>query len=928
LNGFFYFYKMSKPTFLHLLAQEILKNYSDKLSELIIVLPNKRAKVFLLDELKKLVTNNTFAPEIISIEDFIQNIAGIRSIDNVELLFEFYEVYLSLTENEKKEPFENFANWAKTLLQDFNEIDRYLIEPNSILKYLENIKEIEHWSVDINKKTELIENYLIFWKKLPKYYHSLYNYLLNRGIGYQGLIYREAVENLNHFSENNSNQFVFAGFNALNQSEEKIIQHLLAQDVAKIYWDIDESLLQDTFHDAGLFQRQFKSEWIYYKTHPYEWIVNNFSEAKNIQVIGTSKSIGQAKIAGNIIEKHASLSNSNLQNVALILGEENLLLPILHSLPSNFDSLNITMGFTSKNNPAQLLISKLFKLHTNALSRNASSYVMYYKDVLDILTNPLVEPYINADGLVSVINKNNYSFITHKKLEELHNDSLELFKLLFQKWDTTSVEILETISQILLKIKDNLSNDNEEEKITSAFVYSIFKVINKMISYFSAHQNIDDIKTLQAIYKQVIDLAEVSFEGEPLNGLQVMGVLESRVLDFETVIITSVNEGKFPAGKSSNSFIPYDVKKEYKLPTFKEKDAIYTYHFYHLLQRAKNIYLIYNSDGEGFDAGEKSRFITQLEVEKRPNHNLSFEFYNPDVPNIAYQPIVVPKTESVMNRLKEIAEKGFSPSSLTAYIRNPIQFYFQRVLRISETDEVEENIAVNTLGTIIHGALEELYKPFIGRLLTKEDIESCFKKIDAEVLNQFKLVYKEGEIKKGRNLLAFEVAKRNVANFLKLELESLENGDEIQIIALEETYERLLEDARLPFPILIKGNVDRIELRNNRIRIIDYKTGKVEKSNVTLKNWNGLTEDIKNDKIIQVLAYAFMFEQKAKGREIEAGIISFKNLKTGFLPFNLKPEKESFDVITPEIMGNYLEQIVILLQEILNIEVPFEEKII
>ena len=925
MNGFFYIYAMSKTTFLYQLAQEILKNNSENLSELVIVLPNKRAKVFLLDELKKLVSTTIFAPEIISIEDFIQDVAGIRSIDSVELLFEFYEVYLSITEN--PELFETFADWAKTLLQDFNEIDRYLLDPDKILKYLESIKEIEHWSVDINKRTELIKNYLLFWKKLPEYYHTLYNYLLNKGVGYQGLIYREAEKNLNHFSENNSNQFVFAGFNALNKAEEKIIQHLLALDVAKIYWDIDETLLHDTFHDAGLFQRRFKSEWMYYKTHPYQWIVNDFSEAKNIEVIAASKSIGQAKIAGSIIEKLIQESSPSIQNIALVLGEEHLLLPILHSLPDSVASLNITMGFTSKNNPAQLLITKLFKLHTNALTRNATSYVMYYKDVLDILTHPLIEPYLNADALVSIINKNNYTFITHKKLEELHADGNELFHLLFQKWDRSSVAVLENISAILLIIKANLSYDNEEEKITNTFLYSIYKVINKMISYFSSHQNIDDIKTLQAIYKQVVDLAEVSFEGEPLSGLQIMGVLESRVLDFETVIITSVNEGKFPAGKNTNSFIPYDVKKEYKLPTFKEKDAIYTYHFYHLLQRAKNIYLIYNSDSEGFDAGEKSRFITQLEVEKQPNHNLSFEYYNPDVPSVANQSMVVPKTESIMVRLKEIAEQGFSPSSLTTYVRNPIQFYFQRILRIRETDEVEENIAVNTLGTIIHGALEEIYKPFVGMLLTVADIDTCIHKIENEVLNQFKLVYKEGEIKKGRNLLAFEVAKRNVFNFLKLEKEGLENGDEVQILALEAELSQTLEHITLPFPIKIAGKVDRIERRNGKIRIVDYKTGKVEQKNVTLKDWTGLTEDIKNEKIIQVLAYAFMHQHETKNSQIEAGIISFKNLKSGFLPFTFEENKVKTTVITEEIMENYLTQIVVLLQEILNVEIPFEEKL-
>ena len=918
---------MSKPTFLYQLAQEILKTRAEHLSDLVVVLPNKRAKVFLLDAFKQLVPENVFAPEIISIEEFVQEVAGIRSIDAVAMLFEFYEVYLSVTEKEKQESFDTFANWAKTLLQDFNEIDRYLLDPNHVLGYLENIKEIEHWSVDLDKRTELIENYLIFWKKLPEYYHAFYQHLLHKGVGYQGLIYREAVDNLNHFSENNHNYFVFAGFNALNQAEEKIIQHLLALEQTKIYWDIDQTLLEDSFHDAGLFQRRFKSEWIYYKSHPYEWIVNDFTEAKNIQVIATSKSIGQAKIAGSIIAQHATTPEA-LQQVALVLGEENLLLPVLHSLPSTVEALNITMGFSSNNNPAQLLIAKLFKLHTNALTRNAANYVMYYKDVLDILSHPLVESYSDTASLVARINKNNYSFITHKKLLELHPEGNTLFQLLFQKWDSSSVAILGNLSQLLLTVKAQLNYENEDEKITNAFVYSVYKVINKMITYFTEHPHIDDIKTLQAIYKQVIEVAEVSFEGEPLSGLQIMGVLESRVLDFETVIITSVNEGKFPAGKSTNSFIPYDVKRELGLPTYKEKDAIYTYHFYHLLQRAKNIYLIYNSDSEGFDAGEKSRFITQLEVEKQPLHALSFHYYNPDVPTIAHQPVVVPKTALVMARLREIAEKGFSPSALTSYIRNPIQFYFQKVLRISETDEVEENIAVNTLGTIIHGALEELYKPFIGRVLTVADIRSAIQKIDDEVLAQFKEVYKEGEIKTGRNLLAFEVAKRNVLNFLTLELGALEEGDSVQIVALEATYERLLEDARLPFPVLIKGNVDRIERRNGKIRIIDYKTGKVDKPSVTLKDWVGLTEDIKHDKIIQVLAYAFMYEPEAKATPIEAGIISFKNLKTGFLPFGYKSDKEVESIITSDIMEAYLEQIVMLLQEILDIEQPFEEKVV
>lgn len=920
---------MTNSSFLDKIAQVLINNFSGNLSDTIVVLPNKRAKIFLIEALKKQVSTNILSPEIISIEEFIQDIANIRAVDPIELMFEFYEVYLTISEKSNQQSFELFANWAKTLLQDFNEIDRYLLDSSHVLSYLKDIEDIKKWGIEVENKTPLLEKYIDFWKLLPNYYQSLYNHLLTKGIGYQGLIYREAVNNINHFSDSiKEKKYVFAGFNALNAAEEQIIQHLIASEKATIYWDIDQTFLNDPYHDAGLFVRRFKSSWKHYKSNPFEWIVDDFSQSKNIQVIGTPKTIGQAKIAGSIIEKIINDNpNTTLDKVAVVLGEENLLVPLLYSLPSTVGALNITMGYSSKNNPAQILIAKLFKMHTNALSRNATSYVLYYKDVLDILTHPLVEPFANTRLLVNTINQNNYTFITHSKLIELNPNPSDLFLLLFKKWENGSVAVLETISNLLQTIKSNLNNDNEEEKVAKAFVYAIFKTINKLINYYSQHSHIDKIDTLYTIYKQVIDLAEVSFEGEPLNGLQIMGVLESRVLDFETVIVTSMNEGKFPAGKSQNSFIPYDVKRELGLPTFKEKDAIYTYHFYHLLQRAKNIYLIYNTVSDGLDAGEKSRFITQLEVEKQPKHSLSHEIYNAVLPETAYQPIVVPKSELVMIRLKEIAEKGFSPSALTSYIRNPIDFYFQKILRISEVEEVQENIALNTLGTIIHETLEALYTPFIGKFLSENDILGCFKLLNAEVLKQFKLVYKEGEIKKGRNLLAFEVAKRNVSNFLKVELESIKSGDAIKILHLEKPCERILEHPSLPFPIKIAGKVDRIEERNGVIRIIDYKTGKVEKTNVTLKSWKGLTEEIKNDKIIQVLTYAFMFEKEASGKQIEAGIISFKNLKSGFLPFSFKEGKEETTIINERILNDYLEQMALLLNEILDETKPFEEKV-
>ena len=921
---------MIESTFLDQIAKVIIEDYSNDLSNTVVILPNKRAKIFLIEALKNQIEKNIICPKIISIEDFIQEISAIRSIDSIELVFEFYEVYLKLTDVKNQQSFDLFANWAKMLLQDFNEIDRYLLDSNHVLSYLKDIEDIKKWGIEVENKTKLLENYIDFWKLLPNYYQTLYNHLLKKGIGYQGLIYREAVNKLKSFSKSVPNtKYIFAGFNALNAAEEKIVQSLLESNHAKIYWDIDQTFLNDPYHDAGLFIRRFKDKWIHYKSKPFEWVANDFlKDKKNINIIGTPKTIGQAKIVGGIIDE--LITNDpmiSLDKVAIVLGDENMLIPLLYSLPSSVGALNITMGFSSKNNPAQIVIAKLFKMHTAALSRNSKNYVFYYKDVLGILTHPLIEPYSNTSELVKTIIQYNYTFITHQKIMELNPNPSDLFLLLFGKWEEGSLKLLGDISQLLQTIKGNLSNDNEEEKITKAFVFSIFKVINKLISYYSKYDHIDHIDTLHAIYKQVIDLAEVSFEGEPLNGLQIMGVLESRVLDFETVIITSLNEGKLPAGKSQNSFIPYDVKRELDLPTFKEKDAIYTYHFYHLLQRAKNVYLLYNTESEGLDAGEKSRFITQLQVEYSDKHNLMPAIYNAVIPEKANQPMVIPKSESVMARLKEIAENGFSPTTLTSYIRNPIQFYFQRILKIREVEEVEENIALNTLGTIIHETLKSMYDPFIVKFISESDILNCIKQIDAEVMKQFKLVYKEGEIKKGRNLLAFEVAKRNVYNFLKVELESILSGDAIKILALEQRYERTFEHPSLPFPIKIGGSVDRIELRNGVLRIIDYKTGRVDKGTVTLSTWTDLTKDIANEKIIQVLAYAFMYQEMALEHPMEAGIISFKNLKSGFLPFTFKEGKELNTIISKETIDQYLEQITFLLVEIFDQNIPFEEKV-
>ncbi len=921
-GAFFYFSTMQNITFLQQIATQLLENADANLLDTTVVLPNKRAKIFLLDALSRLSGKTMFPPKIISIENLIGDISGLATIEPIPLLFKFYEVYLKLNATTMQD-FDQFANWAKTLLQDFNEIDRYLLEPKEILTYLKEIDDIKKWGVNPKDATQLLKNYVDFWKMLPAYYETLRAELLNSKVGYQGLIYRIASEKVeDYLTENSSQQFVFAGFNALNEAEEKIFKMMLASGRAKVFWDIDAVFLNDEMHDAGLFARKIKSGFSHYKSHEYNWISNEFSEPKNISIIGTPKSVGQAKIVGGILDDLLKNGNGNFESTALILGEENLLPPLLNELPASVKSANITMGYSAKNNPVQIFVHKYLQMHSNANKRNSGSF--YYKDVLAVLKHPLIETAIDAEEPTAIINEQNITFVSPDKILAFHPKPNKLYKEVFAPWNDNVAEIVERLLDILMIIKENLTSENENERVTKTYLYAIFKVVNKLFSYFISNPKTATTSTLLPIYRQIIDLAEISFEGEPLTGLQIMGVLESRVLDFDTVIITSMNEGKFPAGKAQNSFIPYDVKREKGLPTFKEKDAIYTYHFYHLLQRAKNIYLLYNTESEGLDAGEKSRFITQLEIEKRPNHTISHKIIAPRIPTNPSTEIVVQKSPAVIERLEAIAANYLSPSALNSYVRNPLQFYYEKVLRIRDIDAVEENVAVNTLGTIIHQVLYELYFSFVGKILSSKEIEKLLPKVDVEVFKQFKVIYKEGEITKGKNLLAFEVAKRYVHNFLKLELESLET-DEIEIVHLEKKFVRKLEHPLLEFPVNIGGTVDRIERRNGVLRIVDYKSGRVEKGSLVLKSWDNFAFEPKNDKIIQVLAYGYVFAQEFENEYFEAGIISFKNMRAGFMPFVFKGSECDFGLVTKEILSDYINELAKLIAEIFDAEIPFQQ---
>ncbi|MFP2995424.1 PD-(D/E)XK nuclease family protein [Spongiivirga sp. MCCC 1A20706] len=901
------------------------------LHELTFILPSKRAGVFLLQALRKQITKTTFAPKILSIEEFICELSGLQPADNTQLLFEFYKVYVELTPSKNQDSFETFSTWAQILLQDFNEIDRYLVPPAEILNYLSEIKDIEHWSVQPDR-TEMVKNYLAFWSRLHTYYTHFTNNLVNQKKAYQGLIYRAAAKKAKTYAQETNNKHIFAGFNALNNAEQEIIQQLLEAEKAEVFWDTDRVFMNDSIHAASMFLRSYKNKWAYYQSNSFNWEFDTFASSKNIHIKGVPKNIGQAKYIGYLLDQLVKENNS-LQNTAVILGDEQLLIPMLNAIPESIPNMNITMGFPLKAAPITTLFELLFSLHEKNEQR------LYYQDVIQILSHPNVRQWLfakqtdQAQLIIDYLQQNNIIFTNIDQLNTITSSEIKSeISLLFESWNNSPKKGIEQLQTLILALKEKKRNSEQKDALLLEYLFRFHQLFNQLHQLNETYHYLKSVKALHKVYKELLSIETLDFQGEPLEGLQLMGVLESRVLDFETVIITNVNEGVFPSGKTQNSFLPFDLKLQYKLPTYQEKDAIYTYHFYKQLQRAKNIYLIYNTEPDALNGGEKSRFINQLEIEKQPNHYITHENLNTPVPKLHNTLRSIHKNDDVINRLKEIAAKGFSPSSLTNYIRNPIDFFNQKILQIRQYDEVEQTVAANTLGTIVHETLKVFYLPLLDTLLHEEHIINMKKNVDAVVTHHFNEVYNSESINEGMNLIIFNVAKRYIENFLNAELAEIKKGNQIKILHIEKDFSAPIHIDQLPFMINVVGQVDRVDVYNGTLRIIDYKTGKVNPSEVRLYDWGLINTDYKKySKSFQVLCYAFMINHHYPFTSpVEAGIISFKNQKEGFQKFGVREKPTGYSKIdtniTSQTLNLFTTELKKLIIELFNINIPFIEK--
>ena len=900
-----------------------LKNKNTDFSKCVFILPNKRSGYHLKKNLSQIISKTIFSPEIVSIEEFIESLSQLKLLSNTELIFEFYTVYLKNTPKSKQENFEDFIKWSRTLIQDFNLIDKEITDTNQVFDYLKAVKEMDHWSLDSNP-SELVKRHLYFWSNIKIYYNKFSEHLLSINSGYQGILEKKALNNIpSYIQKNSEHSYIFIGFNALNKIESLIIEKFLKNKIGEIYWDIDRISINSSFNNSAFFINKYRSKWSYYKNKEINWINNNYSSKKNIHAIGVSKNIGQAKYIGEIIQENIKTS----KNTAIVLGDESLLIPMLNSLPKGIDDVNITMGFPLFSSPVSSLLYKVFKLHTST----ANSF--YYKEVVSILSHELIKPLFNYKGINhsdEIIDKINNNNVVNVDLEFLITNvkvNKDLIVLLFKDWSNNGEEAIANCKKLIIIIRDNLLVGEKDEILTVEHLYRFNEIFNELHTLKEKFKFIDSIKILFELFQDIVKNERLKFNSESFSKIQIMGLLESRVLDFETVIISSVNEGILPSGNTENSFIPFDVKIDNNIPTFKEQDAIYSYHFYRLIQRAKNVYLLYNTEPDSLNGGEKSRFIRQMEFEGI--HEINHKIISTHTPKNEEKLIEITKTKEVINELIILSKDGFSASSILSYIRDPLTFYYKKILKIKDEEKVEETIESNTLGTVIHESLKHIYAPLKNKMLSIDYLENQLKKIKKTVKLQFELNYNNGQFKTGKNLIILEVAIKYISEFIKTEIESIKQGDIIQIIGIEEDFNIKFESAKFKTDINLKGQIDRVDILNGTLRIIDYKTGKkTEKRELNISEWSNLEFDYDKMKSwFQLLFYAYAYKKINKlDLPIEAGIISFKNLRSGLLKFNFGTRFDNDTTITEDLLNNYKVVLEDIFSQIMNPNVNFVEK--
>jgi len=896
--------------FLEQVADFILKDANDKLLHSAVVLPNKRSEIFLKNHLKNRITTTTWLPDFFTIDEFIVSTSQITELDPVSLYFELFKIHKNIAGNNARS-LDDFLAWAPLMINDFNDIDLYLADAKTVFNHLSEVRAIEAWNPG-KPLTELQKNYLSFYKSLYCYYTELNKNLKDKKSGYKGMIYRDLFKKIESVSEGLKwDRFILVGFNALSLAEQKIFGFLFRHFKVDALFDVDDYYFNNDpklIHEAGGQIKKLINEW---NIDNVNWISNLLKkDQKKIHVLGIPKQIGQVKYAAQILENLAAdRTKESLLDTAVVLADENLLVPFLYSLPQIVDKdgekipYNLTMGHPLKYSAINELIKEwltmlesisssgsgkistiyILRLFNNAFFRNCSDYFSKYGSQL----------------IINEILKRNISYTNKKQILELsgkeNNDLIGLLKIIFTIPDSPA-EFIDLLIDFLVFCKPAINASFHNRPIQREQFILILSSIKKIKGLLEEVKSELSYRAMEKIMVQVINRNEISLKGEPLAGIQVMGMLETRTLDFENLIVLSANDGILPKTESIDSFIPFDIRRTYNLPLPKSKTDVYAYHFFRLLQRAKNIHLIYNSEPDAMGGGEKSRFILQLEEELQSvNKTIEIKASQITIPlanKINSQEISIQKTDEIIDLIEQRFKKGLSPTSLTSFIHCQLQFYFKYVIGLKAPELLENDIEANTLGNVIHGVLEDLYKPFKNKIIDSSLIKLNNKQIKERVLGKFNEECKGGVLTSGKNLLIVNVAIQYIKKFLNEELKDISHNNRI-LLSTEEELETIIEYEGKS--IKLRGTIDRTDklVNNEAIRIVDYKTGRVERKDLNIKNWDSLSKDPDLSKAFQLAFYSYLFGQNRKlNQHVEAGIISMRNISNGFMSLNL-PETDN-----------------------------------
>ena len=958
-------------TFLNQSAQYIFEKHPlAQLKNICVVLPSRRAVYYFKQALAKFSNVPFIAPEILAIDDFVMQMSGVNQIDAVSLLFELYEIFKKYDPEVK---FERFISWAPTLLRDFDTIDLYLVDnPKSIFEYMSEAKVLERWNPAQLKSgkpafevTPVLDKYFKLFENIYNVYSDLQKSLTTKGLAYRGMAYRilaESVKQLLIEKKENSvifEKYYFIGFNALSASEEKIIETLVKTNRAETLWDADTYFMSSEYnHKAGMLLRSYKNSGRFGK---WNWQTDELLKGeKQMRIIGVENATLQTKIAGHIYAE-AITENPEIPTV-IVLADENLLQPVIYSLNERISDFNITMGVSLRGSMLFTLIDAVFELQQNIAefkTKDGGTVKMpkfSHRHIFKVLNHPFIRRYEQIKYAPEIKAKSQERTVFRKTLSEIlrtnkvylsQDEMLDLgenepiFKILFSRWSDNPQKALFAFYDLIDELRNVYRDSNDA--IETEYLYLFLTILHRLEKILFQNRELS-LKSFKHFLYELIKQEKIPFSGEPISNLQIMGMLETRCLDFERVIILSVNEGTIPSAKHINSLIPFDACIEYHLPVHSDQDAVMAYHFFRLLQRAKEVdilYVIPNGEGLGGGGSEKSRFILQIENELvKENKNIKLTYpkikFGQDNETEVINKIDIFKSEDILKSIsKLIAEKGIYPTSLSNYLKCSLQFYFDKIANISKREEVDENFGADVFGTWIHNTLEKIDKDF-GPKISEENIETIIGELEKRLDEAYQEKFGGFVVESGMNYLLKQVAQQLLNDFF--ENQKVSQRFPLEVVQAEQLIEVIFEKVihgKLQ-KIKIAGRIDRIEREGNVLKVIDYKTGKVVAKELETPKDLTLEEAlIESDKeklrqlwLYQYLVTKSMFDgklvlagEKFENYAVTAKIYSFRNLKEK-LEVNLSFETD------PTIFG-FIEKsegvLTQIITELLNPDINFTQ---